>query len=306
MLVYFNGELIPKEEAKVSVYDHGLLYGDGIFEGIRSYNGKVFRLEEHLDRLYNSAQAIALRIPLAKEEVAEAVLKTLRANKLRDAYIRLVVTRGIGDLGLDPRKCSRPTVFIITDKIKLYPAKFYQKGLEVIVTRTKRNIKEALSPEIKSLNYLNNILALIEVNKANMAEGIMTNIEGYVAEATADNIFIVKERTRLPVGRQESSRIKDRELITPPPEMGALRGITRGVVLEIAGTLGIKTAESPFTVEELYQADECFLTGTAAEVIPVVKVDGKDIGNGKPGEITLRLKEEFKKLTQREGTPIYK
>lgn len=290
MLVYFDGELVPKEEAKVSVYDHGLLYGDGVFEGIRSYNGKVFRLEQHLDRLYNSAQAIALKILLSKEEMREAVLKTLRANKLKDAYIRLVVTRGIGDLGLDPRKCPKPTVFIITDRIKLYPEEFYKSGLEVIVTKTKRNIKEALNPEVKSLNYLNNILARIEVNRRGCQEGIMTNIEGYVAEATADNIFIVK----------------DKEVITPPTEMGALRGITRGAVLKIAESLGIRTNEKPFTVKELYQADECFLTGTAAEVIPVVKVDGKDIGNGKPGEITLNLREEFKKLTQREGTPVYK
>lgn len=289
MLVYFDGELIPKEEARVSVYDHGLLYGDGVFEGIRSYDGKVFRLEQHLDRLYASAQAIALKIPLSKEEMGEAVLKTLRANKLRDAYIRLVVTRGIGDLGLDPRKCPRPTVFIITDKIKLYPEEFYKDGLEVIVTKTKRNIREALNPGIKSLNYLNNILARIEVNRANMAEGIMTNIEGYVAEATADNVFIVRNK----------------EVITPPTEMGALRGITRDAVLEIAETLGIKAHELPFTVKELYEADECFLTGTAAEVISVVKVDDKNIGDGKPGEITLKLREGFKKLTQREGTPIY-
>ena len=290
MLIYFNGKLIPKEEAKVSVYDHGLLYGDGVFEGIRSYNGKVFRLEQHLDRLYNSAQTIALKIPLPKDEMGKAVLKTLRANKLRDAYIRLVVTRGIGDLGLDPRKCPKPTIFIITDKIVLYPEEFYRNGLEVIVTKTKRNIKEALNPEIKSLNYLNNILARIEVNKAGMAEGIMTNVEGYVAEATADNIFIVRNE----------------EVITPPTEMGALRGITRDAVLKIAESFGIKTHELPFTVKELYEANECFLTGTAAEVIPVVKVDGKNIGNGKPGEITLKLREGFKKLTQREGTPIYK
>ena len=290
MLIYFNGELIPKEEAKVSVYDHGLLYGDGVFEGIRSYNGKVFRLEQHLNRLYNSALAIALKIPLSKEGMREAVLKTLRANKLRNAYIRLVVTRGIGDLGLDPRKCPKPTIFIITDKIKLYPEEFYENGLQVIVTKTKRNIKEALNPEIKSLNYLNNILARIEVNRAGMAEGIMTNVEGYVAEATADNIFIVR----------------DKEVITPPTEMGALRGITRDAVLEIAGTLGIKTHELPFTVKELYGADECFLTGTAAEVISAVKVDGKNIGDGKPGEITLKLREEFRRLTQREGTPVYK
>lgn len=290
MLVYFDGELIPKEEAKVSVYDHGLLYGDGVFEGVRSYSGRVFRLVQHLDRLYASAEAIALKIPLSKGEMKEAVLKTLRANKLKDAYIRLVVTRGIGDLGLDPRKCPKPTIFIITDKIKLYPEEFYKNGLEVIVTKTRRNIREALNPEIKSLNYLNNILARIEVNKAGMAEGIMTNVDGYVAEATADNVFIVRNK----------------EVITPPMEMGALRGITRKAVLEIAGSLGIKPHELPFTVKELYEADECFLTGTAAEVIPVVKVDGKNIGNGKPGEITLKLREGFKRLTQREGTPIYK
>ncbi len=290
MLVYFDGELIPKKEAGVSVYDHGLLYGDGVFEGIRSYSGKVFRLVQHLDRLYASAQAIALKVPLSKEEMGEAVLKTLRANKLRDAYIRLVVTRGIGDLGLDPRKCPKPTVFIITDKIKLYPEEFYKNGLEVIVTKTKRNIREALNPGIKSLNYLNNILARIEVNRANMAEGIMTNIEGYVAEATADNVFIVRNE----------------EVIAPPTEMGALKGITRDAVLEIVETLGIKAHELPFTVKELYEVDECFLTGTAAEVISVVKVDDKDIGDGKPGEITLKLREGFKKLTQREGTTIYK
>ena len=290
MLVYFDGKLIPKEKAKVSVYDHGLLYGDGVFEGIRSYSGRVFRLVQHLDRLYASAEAIALKIPLSKGEMKEAVLKTLRANKLKDAYIRLVVTRGIGDLGLDPRKCPKPTIFIITDKIKLYPEEFYKNGLEVIVTKTRRNIREALNPEIKSLNYLNNILARIEVNKAGMAEGIMTNVDGYVAEATADNVFIVRNK----------------EVITPPMEMGALRGITRKAVLEIAGSLGIKPHELPFTVKELYEADECFLTGTAAEVIPVVKVDGKNIGNGKPGEITLKLREGFKRLTQREGTPIYK
>lgn len=290
MLIYFDGELIKKEKAKVSVYDHGLLYGDGVFEGIRSYSGRVFRLVQHLDRLYASAEAIDLKIPLSKEEMKEAVLKTLRANKLRNAYIRLVATRGIGDLGLDPRKCPKPTIFIITDKIELYPEEFYRNGLEVIVTKTKRNIKEALNPEIKSLNYLNNILARIEVNKAGMAEGIMTNVEGYVAEATADNIFIVRNK----------------EVITPPTEMGALRGITRDVVLEITESLRIKASELPFTIKELYEVDECFLTGTAAEVIPVVKVDGKDIGDGKPGEITLKLREGFKKLTQREGTPIYK
>ncbi|HEA46816.1 MAG TPA: branched-chain amino acid aminotransferase [bacterium] len=316
MLIYFDGKLIPKEEAKVSVYDHGLLYGDGIFEGIRSYDGKVFRLEQHLDRLYNSAQAIALKIPLPKEEIREAVLKTLRANKLRDAYIRLVVTRGIGDLGLDPRKCPKPTIFIITDKIVLYPEEFYKNGLEVIVTKTKRNIKEALNPEIKSLNYLNNILARIEVNKRGCQEGIMTNIEGYVAEATADNIFIVRNKDASAKGgelcsasafidRASEARCHNKEVITPPAEMEALRGITRDAVLKIAESLGIEAHELPFTVKDLYEADECFLTGTAAEVIPVVKVDGKDIGDGKPGEITLKLKEGFKKLTQREGTPIY-
>jgi branched-chain amino acid aminotransferase len=290
VLIYLNGELVPKEKAKISVYDHGLLYGDGVFEGIRAYNGKVFRLAQHLERLYHSAEAITLKIPLAKEEMTEAVLKTLQINKLKDAYIRLVVTRGTGDLGLDPRKCARPVVFIIADKIKLYPEELYQSGLEVIVTKTKRNIKEALSPEIKSLNYLNNILARIEVNEAGMAEGIMTNVEGYVAEATADNIFIVKGK----------------EVLTPPTRMGALRGITRDTVLEIAASSGMKTGEEPFTVNQLYAADECFLTGTAAEVIPVVKVDGRNIGNGKPGTVTLQLREEFNKLTRSEGTPIYK
>lgn len=282
------GRWVPEEQATVSVYDHGLLYGDGVFEGIRAYHGRVFRLREHIDRLYASARTIQLHIPLSKEQMAEVLLETLRRNDLSDAYIRLVVTRGRGDLGLDPRKCQHPTIFIITDAIVLYPPEFYEKGLRLITVTTRRNLPTALDPAIKSLNYLNNILAKIEVIQAGCIEGLMLNSQGYVAEATGDNIFLVQGQ----------------ELITPPLFVGILPGITRQVVIELARAAHYPVREEVFTQHTVYNADECFLTGTAAEVIPVVEVDGRPIGNGQPGPITRRLIQEFRAFTQREGTPI--
>lgn len=290
MKIYLNGKLVEKEEAKVSVFDHGLLYGDGVFEGIRAYAGKVFCLNEHLDRLYNSAQAIMLTIPLTKEQLKEAILLTLRENKLSDAYIRIVITRGPGDLGLDPKKCPQPGIFIIADKIVLYPEEYYTKGLEVVTVTTKRNLPEALNPAIKSLNYLNNILAKIEADLRGTPEAIMLNKDGFVAECTGDNIFIVKNT----------------EIFTPPTHIGVLEGITRNVVIKIAKEkFNFKVEEDVFTQYELYTADECFLTGTAAEIVPVVKIDGRLIGDGKPGKITCRLMEEFHHLTRNSGTPIF-
>ncbi len=288
LLIYLNGRLVPKEQAVVSVFDHGLLYGDGVFEGIRAYNGRVFRLKEHLDRLYMSARAITLDIGMAPDQMQMAVLETLRANNLRDAYIRLVVTRGAGDLGLDPRKCSKPTVIIIADKIALYPAECYTSGLEVATAATRRNNPQALSPNIKSLNYLNNILAKIEANLMNMREAIMLNTEGFVAECTGDNIFY----------------IKGKKLVTPPTTAGALEGITRNCVMELAARIGLDVEEKLFTAFDLHTADEAFLTGTAAEVVPVVRIDSRIIGNGKPGLITQKLIKSFRELTSREGTTI--
>jgi len=290
LVIYLNGEYVQKEEAKVSVFDHGLLYGDGVFEGIRSYNGRVFRLDEHLQRLYDSAKVIRLTIPLSPEEMKEKILETLRRNELRDAYIRVVVTRGPGDLGLDPDKCCKEGfVFIITDKIVLYDDEYYKNGLSVITVPTRRNVPEALNPRIKSLNYLNNIMAKIEAKNSNVIEAIMLNSDGYVVECTGDNIFIVKNGA----------------LYTPPTYIGALEGITRDAVMELARKMGIKVEERIFNRYEVFIADECFLTGTAAEIIPVVKVDGRIIGDGRPGNITKKLTEEFRKLTQTTGTPIY-
>jgi branched-chain amino acid aminotransferase len=288
--VFLNGQFVPQEEAKISVFDHGLLYGDGVFEGIRSYNGRVFKLKEHIDRLFDSSKAIMLQPPLSKEEIMEKVLETLRINNLKDAYIRLVITRGKGDLGLDPQKCQEPTIFIITDKIVLYPKALYEKGLEVVTVPTRRNIPEAISPRIKSLNYLNNILAKIEANNAGVIEAIMLNSEGYVTEGTGENIFIVKDDT----------------LLTPPPHTGILVGITRNVVMELASNLGIPVEEKILTRYDLYTADECFFTGTAAEVIPVVKIDLRTIGDGKPGMYTKKIMKMFHELTQNTGVSIYK
>jgi branched-chain amino acid aminotransferase len=286
MKVYINGKFYEKNEAKISVFDHGLLYGDGVFEGIRSYNRLVFKLKEHIDRLFESAHSIMLKIPLTKEQLIKAVVATLKENKLENAYIRLVVTRGEGDLGLDVRKCfGNATVIIIADKIVLYPEKYYRDGLEIITVPTVRNLPEALNPQIKSLNYLNNILAKIEAANAGFDEAIMLDSLGYVAECTGDNIFIAK-------GNQ---------LYTPPQCMGTLRGITRDTVLEIARKDKIPVHEHVITRHEVYISDECFLTGTAAELIPVVKVDGRVIGTGKPGKLTLSLMKKFKELTKTEG-----
>ncbi len=280
--VYINGEFFDKEDAKISVYDHGLLYGDGVFEGIRAYNGKVFRCEQHVDRLYESARAIALKIPMSKQELNDAIHEALRTNGLDDAYIRLVVTRGVGTLGLDPTKCHSPQVIIIVDTILLYPEYYYEKGLEVVTVPTVRNHHNALNPKIKSLNYLNNILAKIEALQAGVIEAIMLNKDGFVAECTGDNIFIVS----------------DGNLITPASHAGILVGITRGVVMELAEEAGIKSVEQELTRFDLYVADECFLTGTAAEIIPVIRIDSRDIGDGKPGPITCQLLKMFRDETK--------
>jgi len=286
MKIYINGKFYDKDNAKISVFDHGLLYGDGVFEGIRSYNRRVFKLSEHIDRLLESAQSIMLKIPLSKSELIKAVVATLKINKLDDAYIRLVVTRGVGDLGLDPRKCNQgPTTIIITDKIALYPQKLYREGLTIVTVPTVRNLPEALNPQIKSLNYLNNILAKIEAANAGCDEAIMLDSLGYVAECTGDNIFVVKQG----------------QLYTPPQCMGTLRGITRDSILEIARKNKIPAHEHVITRHEVYISDECFLTGTAAEIIPVVKVDGRIIGPGKPGKLTLSLLKKYKELTAKNG-----
>jgi branched-chain amino acid aminotransferase len=281
--IYINGTYYDKENAKISVYDHGLLYGDGIFEGMRSYSGKVFRLREHMDRLYESARAICLQIPVSREQMETDVMETLRRNNLRDAYIRLVVTRGAGSLGLDPNRTSNPQVIIIADHIALYPAEYYESGLKLITAATIRNHPAALSPRIKSLNYLNNIMAKIEGQQAGCVEALMLNHKGEVAECTGDNIFIVKRE----------------ELLTPPKDAGILEGITRNAVLGLARSLQIPAHEQTLTRHDLLVADECFLTGSAAEVIPVISIDGRAIGDGKVGPITKKLMAEFKELVHR-------
>jgi branched-chain amino acid aminotransferase len=283
--IYLNGEFIDKDKACISVFDHGLLYGDGVFEGIRTYDSLVFRLKEHIDRLYESAEAIELKIPLTQLEMIEAVLQTLKMNSLKDAYIRLVVTRGPGDLGLDPRKCMKPTIFIIADKIKLYPAEFYEKGLAIITATTRRNLPKALDPRIKSLNYLNNILGKIEAIKAGTEEAIMLSHDGYVTECTGDNIFM----------------LKNGELVTPPVSVGVLEGITRDAVLMLAKKMGMNCREKMLKMENLYDADEVFLTGTAAEIIPVIKIDDKLIDGARPGPTTAKLIAAFKELTKTDG-----
>ena len=287
MKIYIDGKFYDKENAKISVFDHGLLYGDGVFEGIRAYNRRVFKLKEHIVRLYESAHSIMLKIPLAQEAMIKAVVGTLKANSLENAYIRLIVTRGIGDLGLDPRKChDNSSVIIIADKIALYPEKYYTQGMEIITVPTVRNMPEMVNPQIKSLNYLNNILAKIEAVNCGYDEAIMMDSLGYVAECTGDNLFIVKNN----------------ELYTPPQCMGTLRGITRDAVLDIAPKAGISVHEHVITRHEVYTADESFITGTAAEIVPIVKVDGRVIGSGKPGKVTGKLTEKFKALTKKEGT----
>jgi len=288
MKVYIDGKFLDEKNAKVSVFDHGLLYGDGVFEGIRAYNGRVFKLAEHIERLYWSAKAILLTIPISPAEMTRAVVETCRRNKLRDGYIRLVVTRGVGTLGLNPNRCKRASVIVIADKLQLYPVEYYEKGLDIVTVATTRMLPNSVNPAIKSLNYLNNILAKIEANNAGVEEAIMLNSEGFVAECTGDNIFIVQK------GR----------LMTPPLSAGALYGITRNTVIDCAHELQIPSSEPNLTRYDLFTADECFLTGTGAELIPVVKIDGRIIGNGKPGPIYGRLNSRFRELTQTTGEPI--
>ncbi len=280
--IYINGKLYDKEDAKISVYDHGLLYGDGVFEGMRIYSGRVFRMDEHLQRLWNSAKAIWLKIPGSPEEMARAVNQTMRANSIVDGYVRLVVTRGAGTLGIDPNKTSDPQIIIITDSITLYPKEYYEHGLEIVTASTIRNHPAALSPRIKSLNYLNNILAKIEGLQAGCVEALMLNQKGEIAECTGDNIFLVSR------GR----------LLTPPIDAGILEGITRSVVIELAIEAGIAVQEIPLTRHDVYIADECFLTGSAAEIIPVVKLDSRNIGGGNPGPVTQQLIKRFHEVTR--------
>ncbi len=289
MKIYIDGAYYPESEAKVSVFDHGLLYGDGIFEGIRFYNGRVFKLTEHLHRLWDSARAICLTIPISKEEMEQATLETIRQNELRDGYIRLVVTRGKGNLGLSPDRCPRASVIIIAASIQLYPEEKYRTGMVMVTCATRRTSPAALSPAVKSLNYLNNIMAKIEATHAKADEGVMLNEQGYVSECTGDNLFIVKDGVTL----------------TPPISAGSLRGITRQVVLDIYAELGLPVRETELTRYDIYTADECFLSGTAAEVIAAIELDTRIIGDGKPGPVTAKIIARFRELTQTTGTPIY-
>ncbi len=287
-LIFINGEYVSKENAVVSVYDHGFLYGDGVFEGIRSYNGNVFRLKEHLIRLYDSAKSILLDVPYTTEEMTEIVLETLRKNNLSNAYIRLIVSRGIGNLSLDPFSCKRPNVIVIAESLSLFPKELYDSGLEIVTVATRRNRSDVLSPKVKSLNYLNNILVKIEAGLAGVPEALMLNDQGYVAEGSADNIFI----------------IRNNRIITPPGYVGALEGITRNAIIELAREKGYSMEEAVFTQHDVYVADEVFLTGTAAEVIAVVKVDGRSIGTGKPGVITNELLKAFRDLVVDDGVKV--
>ena len=289
LIIYLNGRFVPEEEATISVFDHGLLYGDGVFEGIRAYHNRVFHLEEHLQRLYQSAKSIMLTIPLPIEKMQEVVVETLRRNNQRDAYIRLVVTRGKGDLGLDPSKCAEPSIFCITSSIQLYPEELYERGLEVVTVPTPRNYNEAVNPRIKSLNYLNNILAKLEANLAGTMEAIMLNSQGYVAEATGDNIFMIRGKA----------------LITPPSHAGILEGITRNAVMELARKRGMEVKEELFNRHDLYNAEQVFLTGTAAELIPVIKIDGRVIGSGRPEPVFHELLSDFRELTRTSGPLIF-
>ena len=286
--IWLDGKLVDEHEAKISVFDHGLLYGDGIFEGIRFYNGRVFRLQEHIERLFDSAKAILLKTPWSIEEVCQATVETCKANGLKDGYIRLVITRGIGPLGLNPHQCPNPSMFIIASGITLYPDECYENGLEVVTCSTRRPAPAALSPQVKSLNYLNNVLAKVEAIKAGAQEGLMLNEQGYVAECTGDNVFVIK-----------NGMIK-----TPPVSDGSLDGITRQVIFELAEKLGLTLIENTMTRYDLYVADEIFLTGTAAEVIPLVKLDEREIGDGKPGGISRKMISAFRELANSEGTEI--
>jgi branched-chain amino acid aminotransferase len=288
MLIYLNGKLVPRDEAKVSVFDHGFLYGDGVFEGIRVYDGNVFRLKEHIDRLYESAKTIALEIPMSREELIQATVNTVAANNRRDAYIRLVVSRGPGDLGIDPRNCDRPTVVIIVGSIRLYPAELYEDGVGLITSSFRRIPMQCLDPRIKSLNYLNNILAKLEATRASAPEAVMLNYSGRVAECTADNIFIVKNGG----------------LRTPPVMEGALGGVTRDAVMDLARDAGIPCLETRMGLHDLYNADECFLTGTGAEIMPVASIDGRRIGDGRAGATTQRLLAAFRELRVEDGVRV--
>jgi len=288
VLVYVDGKMVPKEEAVVSVFDHGFLYGDGVFEGIRVYEGNVFRLREHIDRLYESANTIALEIPMTRDQMIGATLETVAVNRKKDVYIRLVVSRGPGDLGIDPAKCRRPTIVIIADSISLYPQELYDNGAVLVTASVRRIPMESLDPRIKSLNYLNNILAKIEAKRAGALEAIMLNHHGLVAECTADNLFMIKHGT----------------LKTPDLMQGALGGITRAAVLDLARKAKIPSAETVLALHDLYNADECFLTGTGAEIMPVVKIDGRVIGDGRPGPVTRDLTARFRELVVTEGVPI--
>jgi branched-chain amino acid aminotransferase len=288
MKIYMNGKMVSERDAKVSVFDHGLLYGDGVFEGIRSYNGRVFMLDAHIDRLYRSAKAIDLTIPMTREGMIRAVVRTCKANRTMNGYIRLIVTRGVGTLGLNPYTCKVPQVIIIADAIQLYPKKLYNEGLSIVTVGTIRNHTESVNPQIKSLNYLNNILAKIEAINSGCMEAVLLNPQGFVAEATGDNIFVVKGKT----------------LTTPPPWCGTLEGITRDVVMKLATEAGFTVRADVLTRYELYTADEVFLTGTAAEVIPVVKIDRRAIGAGVPGPTTQRLARDFHRFASKTGTPI--
>jgi branched-chain amino acid aminotransferase len=288
--IFIDGKIVDEADAKISVFDHGLLYGDGVFEGIRFYNGRVFRCEEHIRRLFDSAQAIALKIPMTPEAVTEAMMQTIRANGLHEGYVRLVVTRGVGELGLNPYLCERASVIVIASTIKLYPQEKYEMGLNLVTCSTRRPPPAALSPAVKSLNYLNNVMAKIEAIHGGAEEGVMLNEQGFVAECTGDNLFI----------------IRDGRIFTPPVSAGALNGITRRVMFEIAAELGIDLLEQNLTRYDIYTADECFLTGTAAEVVPVAQYDRRVIGKEVPGPITARFLERFRTYTKNTGTPIYR
>ena len=287
-LIFLDGKLVPESEAKISVFDHGLLYGDGCFEGIRIYNGRVFKLTEHLVRLFESARSLLLTIPFSFEEMEKATLQTVSANGLRDGYIRLVVTRGVGPLGLNPFQCPKASVFIIASNITLYPAEKYENGLTMITCATRRPAPAALSPQVKSLNYLNNVMAKVEAIQGGGEEGVMLNEQGYVAECTGDNLFLVKGGA----------------VFTPPISAGGLDGITRRAVMDLLKEMNVSCTEVMMTRHDVFTADECFLTGTAAEVIAAVELDRRKIGDGKPGALTKRLVEKFKVLANSTGTPV--
>ncbi|GIN39469.1 branched-chain-amino-acid transaminase [Heyndrickxia oleronia] len=287
--IFLNDRFVKKEEAVVSVYDHGFLYGDGVFEGIRMYSGNVFRLDDHIKRLYESAHSITLKIPYDQGELKQLIIETLRKNEFQDAYIRVVISRGVGDLGLSPFTCKHPGVIIIAEPLALFPKELYESGIEVVSVASRRNRSDVLDPKVKSLNYLNNILVKIEASLAGASEALMMNDQGYVAEGSGDNIFIVK----------------DNVIKTPPGYVGTLEGITRNVIIELAKQLGFEIREDVFTRHDVYIADEVFLTGTAAEVIAVVKVDGRNIADGQPGPVTKKLLEAFRNVVTVDGTKVY-